>query len=497
MKTILLLVFFFGTALHSQTINYVASTENFPNPCRGLYKYTIGVSTGTFVPLNPASIAGYRANNSITLVQRNYILDAFRTTPISQDFLNKIQNDFNIMRTSGVKCVLRFAYTDDSDNDATKAQILAHIDQLKTVTIPNQDVISSISGGFIAEFGEWYNSVNFGTENLTAQNLTDRREVGLKIMELAPKRMFAFRTPAIQRLIGGDAPITDATAFDGSINSRIGAHNDCFLSDATDYGTYTDIPSDYAYLEQQSKYTFDGGETCAISADSNCANALLRMGQFHFSYLNFDYNVAVHNYWQANGCFDEIKRRLGFRYEMKQSTILNNTLTLGIQNVGFGTLFNPRKAYLIMKNTVNGVEYSFQLNTNPQFWLPGTSTQITQNLDQASLPVGSYQLYLNLPDIDLNNVLFAIQCANVGTWYALKGYNDLQQVYTKSSLSTHIFIQNDQIVVTDLQEYTLQVFDLTGKLVATTTDISNLAKSVYIVKVVSDSVVYTQKLVKR
>jgi hypothetical protein len=497
MKKLLLIVLFLGVAMQSQTVNYVASTENFPNPCRGLYKYTIGVSTGTFVPLNPASIAGYRANNSITLVQRNYILDAFRTTPISQDFLNKIQNDFTIMRNSGVKCVLRFAYTDDSDNDATKAQIMTHIDQLKAITIPNQDVISSISGGFIAQFGEWYNSVNFGTENLTAQNLIDRKEIGLKIMELAPKRMFAFRTPFIQRLIGGDTPVTAATAYDGSINSRVGAHNDCFLSDATDYGTYTDIPSDYAYLEQQSQYTFDGGEVCALSSYSNCANAIATMNRFHFSYLNFDYNTEVHNYWQANGCFDEIKRRIGFRYELLNSTISNHSLTLNLQNVGFGNLQNQRNADLIMKSIATGVEYSFHLNTDPRFWHSDAAVQITQNLDFPALPVGSYQLYLNLPDIDLPNILFAIQCANVGTWVPSKGYNDLKQTYMVSSLSTHIFIKDDQIMVTDLEHYSIQVYDLTGKLVGTSFDVSNLAKSVYIVKVFSDSGMYTQKLVKQ
>ncbi len=497
MKKFLLLLLFIGVSMESQTVNYVASSENFPNPERGLYKYTIGISTGTFVPLNPSSIAGYRANNSITLVQRNYILDAFRTSPISQDFLNKIQNDFTIMRNNGVKSVLRFAYSDDSDDDATKARIIAHIDQLKTITIPNQDVISSISGGFIAQFGEWYNSVNFGTENLTTQNLLDRKEVGLKIMELAPNRMFAFRTPAIQRLIGGDNPITAATAYDGSINSRVGAHNDCFLSDATDYGTYENTTTDYAYLEQQSKYTFDGGEVCALSSFSNCSNAIFTMNRFHFKYLNFDYNQEVHDYWQANGCFDEIQRRMGYRFEMLNSTILDRVLTINIQNVGFGNMMNQRNAYLIMKSVASGTEYSFLLNTNIHLWQSGSTIRIIQSLDSPSLPSGSYKLYLNLPDIDLNNVLFSIECANLNTWMPLSGYNDLNQTYSNTTLSTTVFIKDNQIVIPDLDKYTIQVYDLTGKLVATNMDVSSLANSVYIVKIITDSMVYTQKLVKR
>ena len=64
------------------------------------------------------------------------------------------RNDFAILRTAGVKCVLRFRYTDADGEDATKAQIIAHIDQLMAVTIPNQDVISSVSAGFIGQYGE-------------------------------------------------------------------------------------------------------------------------------------------------------------------------------------------------------------------------------------------------------------------------------------------------------------------------------------------------------
>ena len=65
-----------------------------------------------------------------------------------------------------------------------------------------------MEAGFIGQYGEWYYSKNYGTSSLTAQNIADRKEIGLKILELAPDRMVAFRTPTFQTLVGGATPIS-------------------------------------------------------------------------------------------------------------------------------------------------------------------------------------------------------------------------------------------------------------------------------------------------
>lgn len=501
MKKTLFLVLFVIASMQSQTVSYVASTENIANPERGFYKWTTGNSTGTFSALDVSELTSYRTNDKITLVLRLYLLDAFKTTPISQDFLIKIKNDFDALRAAGVKCVLRFKYTDVDGTDANKAQIIAHIEQLKPITTIYQDVISSLSSGFIGDYGEWWNSVNFGTYNLTAQNLADRKEIGLKIMELVPLRMMALRTPIFQRLVGGNTPITAQTAYNGSINSRIGAHNDCFLSSSDDVGTYSS-PEDYTYLESQSKYTFDGGEVCRLTTYSDCSNAVASMTRFHFSYLSTVYNEDVLNYWKSNGCFDEIQKRLGYRYELLNSTLSNAMLTINLQNVGFATIFNLSKAYLIMKNISNATEYKFILNTDLRLWQAGQQTQLVHNMQLSTVPNGNYKLFLFLPDAPDGvpptfEPLYSIQCANIGTWEPIKGYNDLKLVYSVANLSTQIFLNSDKINVTNLDKYTLQVFDLTGKLVSTSFDISNLSNSVYIVKVKSDGMLYTQKIVKK
>lgn len=497
MKKVVLLLFFVVTAMQAQTVNYAASTVNFCNPERGFYKYTIGRSLGTFSPLVESTLMGYRNADKITLILRMYSLDAFKSTPISADFLDKIENDFAILRTAGVKCVLRFRYTDADGEDATKAQIIAHIDQLMAVTIPNQDVISSVSAGFIGQYGEWYDSDNFGTSNLTAQNLADRKEIGLKIMELAPDRMVAFRTPFIQKSIAGNATVSASNAYNGSISSRVAMHNDAFLSSDSDYGTYTNTATDYPYLEAQSRYTYCGGESNDLDETySNCSNALYTLNRFHYNYLNAGYFPAVISLWQTEGCYNEIQRRLGYRYELISTAINNNALTINLRNVGFANLFNERTAYLVYRNFNTGVEYSSVLNTDPRLWMAGNSTQIVKNLAEENLPAGHYQLFLNLPDATIASPLHSIQFANSNVWESATGYNNLSQLFTVGTLGVHAFVADSTLIINDLGNYKLQIFDLTGRLVATSNDISHLQSAVYILKIQSDQGSFIQKIFK-
>ena len=49
------------------------------------------------------------------------------------------------------------------------------------------------------------------------------------------------------------------------IISITGHHNDCFLADATDSGTYVNKSVEYPYLQQDTLYCAMGGETCRVS----------------------------------------------------------------------------------------------------------------------------------------------------------------------------------------------------------------------------------------
>lgn len=498
-KTITLLCLLLTLVSFSQTVNYTVNNGLIANPERGQYHYRIGVASN-FVPLSYSDLVSMRINEKITLVWRCYQLDSFINSTISADFLSKIQTDFNTMRSAGVKCILRFSYKESGSVapfEADKTRILTHIDQLEPITVLNEDVISSMEAGFIGKHGEWYESTYFGTDNLTATNYQDRYDVAIKIMKLTPNRMVSYRTPAILRKLWGTDPILIGSAYNGSFNSRAASHNDCFLSSATDYGTYINTSIEYPYLEQQTLYTLNGGEACSVTTYSACDNTLFTMGRFHFNYLNSDYNSDVHNYWQTNGCYDEIKKRLGYRYVLNNSIINNNILNVSFTNVGFGNLFNDRKCYLVMRNTSNNNEYSFPINLNLRT-IPINST-VTISKDLSGLvPNGMYKLFLNFPDNQLSSPNYSIQLANLSTWESNTGYNDLLQFYEANNLSVNIFVIDNVVNIQNLNNYKFRLYDINGKLLKyKSLNLSSLPIGIYVIKVKSkEGTIYTQKIYK-
>jgi hypothetical protein len=498
----LILLLLITTLSFGQSVTYISDNTNFANPERGWYKYTKANSIGTYSFLSQSSLNTMRTSENITLILRIYDLGAFKTTPISQTFLNNIQTDFNTLRTSGVKCILRFRYSETDNVDAVKSVLLNHIEQLKSVTIPNQDVIHVIEAGFIGQYGEWYYTSNYGDRGvLSTQNIVDRKEIGLKIMELAPTRLIMFRTPYFQQMVGGTTPITLTNAYDGTTNSRIGLHNDAFLSSNSDSGTFKNTTTEYTYLAAQSKYTFCGGESNALfPTKQDCSVVFGWLTRFHYNYLNFGYYPATIDLWKTQGCYDEIQRRLGYRFELVNSSITNGVLTINIKNVGFANIFNQRDVYLVFKNSTT--TYSFKLNTDVRKWDAGTTITLTNDLKTLALLDGTYNLFLNIPDKSLINPIYSIRFANTNVYDSVTGYNKLNQTFTKGTVTPTprvvISVENNIIKVSNLFTYTIAVYNSTGRLVSTSNNISNLRRGWYIIKVIDTTTgtVYTLKYYK-
>ena len=91
-------------------IQYELSNDIFPNPERGFIHNLEIHSEGT--PLNPVMLAALK-NESVSMVLRLYYLENFKDQPINNAELSLIKSDMQKLRDAGVKCVLRFAYTDD------------------------------------------------------------------------------------------------------------------------------------------------------------------------------------------------------------------------------------------------------------------------------------------------------------------------------------------------------------------------------------------------
>lgn len=420
-----------------ENVEYTVLDDKFPNPERGFYKYSdCNLGTGTNM-LSESTLKSYR-NNNISLIFRYFYLKNFREDPLSEKALADFDTDMATIRKSGMKCVLRFAYSSAiSEPDAPLSTIQMHLDQLKPYLEKNADVIAVMQAGFIGSWGEWYYTTN-------GLNTSGNRYMVLnKILEVLPKnRMVQVRTPAYKKEFAQRAtPLKEDEAFSGQNIARIAHHNDCFLASVNDYGTYdmNDIEGEKDYLNKDCLYVPLGGETCPPDGvdPADGVKAYDEMRRLRFTFLNEDYYRNVNNLWIANGYMDKIIKELGYRfalisgeYSTEVSPGSSFSARIILKNTGFASLYNERPVELILKNTVSGELYKVRLDVEPRLWKPNMQSVVDATIGiPGDMLNGEYNLYLNLPDMAetlQSNPDYSVRFANQNMWEEKTGYNNLQ-----------------------------------------------------------------------
>ncbi|MEA1876188.1 MAG: DUF4832 domain-containing protein [Bacteroidota bacterium] len=453
MKIIYFLLFllsFGGLTQAQQVVTYTSSEDIIINPERGFYAHKQSTNAATL--LKKDDLINLRENEGISLILMIYYLPDFIEGPISETALLNIETNFNTMREAGVKCVLRFAYRWNQNTqpyDPTVEIVQTHISQLTPVLKTGSDVIAVMQTGFIGVWGEWYYTSNFG---FPQPDFTKRNTVVDCLLRALPeRRMIQLRTPALKYGIcdiTNEDAVNSGSAFSGAKASRIGHHNDCFLASSTDYGTYNNIESDKAFLEDDTRYLPMGGETCNPSTYSGCTNAVEQMKRFHWSYLNSDYHQTVLSSWVTDGCMAEVKKKLGYRFTLSEGLYTQEaepggcfSLDLKLTNQGWAAPYNRRDVEIILKKVGSTENYWIRLPENPQWWLSNMSIQITHNIElPPNISEGTYQVFLNLPDPEpelFDRPEYSIQAANLNTWDSETGYNNLNTTLeVKSSATT-------------------------------------------------------------
>lgn len=416
------------------TVNYEPDESIFPNPERGFYKYSscnLGSGTGF---LTQATLKGYR-NNNISLIFRYFYLKNFKNSPLSEQALTDFDKDMATIRLSGMKCVLRFAYSEgQSEPDAPLNTILGHLDQLKPHLEKNADVIAVLQAGFIGSWGEWYYTTN------GLNNSGSRYMVLNKLLESLPiTRMVQVRTPEYKReFFQRSTNLKLEEAFSDLNVARVGFHNDCFLASPTDYGTYSNVDVDKAYLNKECLYVPIGGETCPPDGVSpaDATKAQNDMRYLRWSYLNEDYYRGVNDQWITQGGMDNIIRELGYRFQLLSAEYSDKvaqgdsfTARIILKNIGYAPLYNPRLVELVLKNVESGEVYKVKVDVEARFWKPLVENEIkTEAGIPQEMPNGEYELYLNLADPEeslYSNPAYSIRLANKGVWEETTGYNKL------------------------------------------------------------------------
>ena len=310
-----------------------------------------------------------------TLYLLEFYLTDFVNSDISAEYLETIRKNFAAMRDGGAKCILRFCYSNgfaekDKPWDATPTQALRHIAQVKPLLQEYGDILFVVQAGFIGSWGEWYYTENYG----------DSKDPNRKL-----------RTPQFKLDLYGFSytdTLTRATAHQPNAKGRLGGHNDCYLASGSDQGTYRGN-KDREYWGSESRYTIMGGETCGLSNYCLCVppegntnatviGALADMAVNHFTYLNQSYHSGVIGRWRTGGCFEEIQKRLGYRYVLEKGQFTQNAkagdsfrVVLDLRNDGFAAAQNPRDAELVLTDKGGKVLKTWKLNSDPRYWMPG------------------------------------------------------------------------------------------------------------------------------
>lgn len=421
-----------GTA-DGATVNYTASNEVFTNPERG-FMHTWQVNSEG-AAMSTVSLANLKKEN-VSLILRLYYLEKFKTSALSQAQLDLIKTDFTRLRESGLKCVLRFAYTDAQDGtDASVAVISGHLEQLKPIVEENKDVIAFVQAGFVGAWGEWY----YTTNQLTTE--VNKKIILNKLLESFPKEIkIQVRTPKIKQDFVATTTAMDAAVGYGTTNTaRLGFHNDCFMASIDDYGTYVNVTAEKTYISNEALFVPTGGETCPPTnvPIASCSIAEQEMTLLKWTYLNLDYYGPVLQEWRNNNCFTDFERKLGYRLVLASSSIskqvaVNGSLELNalINNVGFAPVYNAKNAYLILRSTTNGTIYKRKLALDVRKVVPKAAFTLKESVNLSEVPAGSYELLLKVEDGSsklADRPDYCIRFANNGVWEATTGFNKLSQ----------------------------------------------------------------------
>ena len=421
------------------TTRYDASSEAIANPERGFYHQPGDCNADDFAA---STLAGYRTNEKITLVMCIFYLAEFKTSPISQAQLERFQRQAAAAREAGLKMIVRFAYTKShAGDDAPLSRVQSHLDQLAPYLSSNADVIAVVQSGFVGAYGEGYYTQNFGNAGvISPQNWADRKAVVEKLLSIVPaNRHVQVRTPAMKRRMYGTAAATAHDVTARRTVARVGHHNDCFLADATDQGTYHDTAVEYPYLAADTRYVPMGGETCGDSANpprTDCPTALRELGMFHYSYLNRDWSPAVLATWSAGGCMPQVDRQLGYRLALDSVTTgrevtrgTNLPFRMTMMNEGWSSAMHHRPIRLVLRNTATQAVYKLPL-WNTEHLGAGSLVHLSnQHLTiPSTTPAGTYELLLSLADPApslANRPEYAVRLANSGLWEPETGFNRL------------------------------------------------------------------------
>ncbi len=463
----------------ASTISYTADNATvFTNPERGFHnRYEIinDPSVSDYVTFNSGGCDGNFTDRTFacakasgnTIIHSYIHLDKYTAVDLPQALLDNLSSGLAAIRAAGLKIILRPAYVWGAIPNVTEAQTIRHIDQLDAVISANSDVVLHMETGYLGQWGEWHDGI-YVDPSVQAQS-DNRYRIVTEILHTLPASIpIVIRYPVyIKELMDRTTAPAGGTLLTQADKDRIGFHNDCFLYNDGDRGSYTQPTWMGTFsIAQEEQWVYDlstsyggnkmaGGETCDGSGHNDSAGVTVQseMAAINFTEINVDYWSGNINIWKAANlsasgndpaetAFVRLQRKMGYRLRLIDATFPtaataggNFTFSANLSNDGYSSIIKPRPIFLVLESGAN--RYNLQMSSvDVRKWVSGANALAQQSVTLPSnMPAGTYKLALWLPDSAAglqSRPEYSIRLANTGTWDAAAGYNVLSNAITIS-----------------------------------------------------------------
>lgn len=380
---------------------YEEATQYIANPDRGFYKQ-LGGGDSHRIP-SPIELAtplasgmsNYTDVTGATVFRIYLSLREFKDRPIDQPFLDNLEGHLKRAEEIGVTLIPRFFYAWGYElgkpfTSPSRERIKGHVSQVAAVINANHDAISFVEMGFIGAWGEWH-SDQYGAGE---KEWTPFRLELVKHMrqEFDPSIYLALRYASDWNRINRTGEVD---------MSRIGLHHDC-----PNY--YNDV-----YVRAKGELVTpqrpQGGEVCELAPRGKfgkgdfekyygCDVMIPYFDKFNFDVLNHSDWSQSNSRFERQGCWKEIRDRLGYRFVITESSYENGMLSFTVKNRGFGKSFKSRSLSL----DVDGKRISTSIDLKN--WQSGGT--YTHDIDIGSTDSDHIKIYID------NNIRFANKTGN-------------------------------------------------------------------------------------
>ena len=373
---------------------------------------------------------GWDKDTKLSLLEIN--LRQYTRQPLSEEALANTRSLFGTLRKEKKRYVVRFLYDlegKNMENEPTRRCLIeTHMRQLGDIVNENKDIIYTLQGLFIGNWGEMNGTRYTDMESLRALSRT--------LASVTDDDVFlSVRVPMQWRQCTGTERV-----IPGTLTARLGLFNDGMMGNEYDLGSYAvgrrdDVgiigkwcrQDELEFQDKLCRYVPNGGEVVYDTEYNDFEAAVVTLAKMHVSYLNLDYDRSVINKWKASKVRDGsvwdgtdgltyMDRHLGCRFVADKARIdyaffpNELTVTVPLRNVGFSPLYREVRAEAVFVGT-DGT-FVLPLDGNLQTICSGEGTELVGKLSLSALKRGDYDVFLRLTDREGKAVAVAVEEAS-------------------------------------------------------------------------------------